>query len=117
MTKDLSDNAMTQTEPIRKCGNALLSQGNTHFSLAEGMCFSGSNQISDYTGDGESRSCSDGRGKYHGGQFVIDVHQIDDAIAFHQSSVACMTCGKDYFSQADLRLTCSNGDNVSLDIC
>ena len=83
------------------------------------MCFSGSNQISDYTGDGQSRLCSDGHDKYHGGQLVIDVHQIDKAISVHQSSMACMTRGKDYFSQADLRLTCSviSSGDISLDIC
>ena len=124
LTADLSDSAMTRTEPIRKCGSASLSKGNTYFSLAEGMCFSGSNQISDYTGDGESRSCTDGRGNYFGGQFVIDVYQIDDAIAFQESSMACMTCGKDYCSQtnsqSDSRLTCSiisSSDHVLPNIC
>ena len=126
LTEDLSDSATTRTEPIRKCGSASLSQGNTYFSLAEGMCFSGSNQISDYTGDGESRSCTNGRGNYFGGQFVIDVYQIDDVVAFQESSMACMTCGKDYCSQmdlqSDLRWTCSiiilsSSDHVLPHIC
>ena len=103
MTKDLSDSADSRTEPVRKCGSASLSQGNRYFSLAEGMCFSGSNQISDYTGAGESSSCSGGHGNYFGGQFVIDVYHIDDVIAFQESSTACATCGKDYYSKPDLK--------------
>ena len=111
MTEELSDSAMTRSEPVRKCGTASLSHGNTYFSLAEGMCFSGSNQIADYTGDGESSLCSGGRGSYIGGQFVIDVYRIDDPIAFQESSAACLSCGKDFCSQTDLqsvwRLMCS----------
>ena len=110
-TEELSDSPITRTEPIRKCGTASLDRGNKYFSLAEGMCFSGSNHLSDYTGDGESRSCSDGLGNDLGGQFVIDVYQIDDVIAFQESSVACSACGKDFCSQLDpqtnWRLMCS----------
>ena len=111
MTTDLSDSPTSRTEPVRKCGSASLDQGNTYFSLGEGICFSGSNQISDYIGGGESQSCSDGRGNYFGGQFVIDVYHIDDVIAFQDSSTACVTCGKYYCSETDLqsnwRLMCS----------
>ena len=112
MTRDLSDSPTSRTEPVRKCGTASLDQGNTYFSLGgEGICFSGSNQISDYIGGGESQSCSDGRGNYFGGQFVMDVYHIDDAIAFQDSSSACVACGKDYCSEPDLqsnwRLMCS----------
>lgn len=103
MTEDLSDNAITRTEPIRKCGSASLSQGITYFSLADGMCFGGSNHIADYTVDGESTSCSEGRGNYLRGQFAIDVYQINDIMAFQDSSTACETCGKDYCSQPGLQ--------------
>ena len=92
MTRDLSDSptSRTCTEPVRKCGTASLDQGSTYFSLGEGICFSGSNQIiSDYI----SQSCSGGRGNYFGGQFVIDVYHTDDAIAFQDSSTACVACG------------------------
>ena len=111
MTTDLSDSPTSRTEPVRKCGTASLDQGNTYFSLAEGMCFGGSNQISDYIIGGESQLCSDGQGNYFGGQFAIDVYHIDDVIAFQDSSTACMTCGKDYCSEPELqsnwRLMCS----------
>lgn len=111
MTRDLSDSPTSSIEPVRKCGTSSLDQGNTYFSLGEGICFSGSNQISDYIGGGESQSCSSGRGNYFGGQFVIDVYHIDDAIAFQDSSTACVACGKDYCSEPDLqsnwRLMCS----------
>ena len=103
MTEELSDNAGTRTEPIRKCGSASLSQDHTYFSLADGMCFSGSNQITDYTVDGEATSCSEGRGNFLEGEFVSDVYQIDDIIAFQDSSRACVACGKDYCSQSSLQ--------------
>ena len=45
--------------------------------------------------------CSDGQGKYFGGQFVIDVYHIDDVIAFQDPSTA--TCGKEYRSEPDLQ--------------
>ena len=103
MTRDFSDSPTSRTEPVRKCGTSSLDQGNTYFSIGEGICFSGSNQISDYIGGGESQSCSGGRGNYFGGQFVIDVYHIDDAIAFQDSSTACVACGKDYCSEPDLQ--------------
>ena len=77
----------------------------------KGICFSGSNQISDYIGGGESQLCSDERGSYFGGQFVINVYHIDDVVTFQDSSTARVTCGKDYCSEPDLqsnlRLMCS----------
>lgn len=100
MTKELSDSPIKRTEPVRKCGTAALDHGNMYFSLGEGMCFSGSNQISDYTEGGESRLCIDGRGSStDAGQSAIDVYHIDDMTAFQDSSVACATLGKDFCSE------------------
>lgn len=81
---------------MRRCGSAARRGGHTHFALALGMCYSGSDNQADYIVAGESEACDKGRGNLLNGHFSIDVYNITDSTSFQESVSASETCGPNF---------------------
>ena len=84
-TADLSDDPVTRTEPIRKCGMGAQQRDYQFFAISVGYCISGSTQVADYTSERSSNLCNDGVGAYFRGHFLMDVYEILDKNAFLDS--------------------------------
>ena len=86
-TEDLSDDPVTRTNPIRKCGSAAQQRRFTYFAISVGYCISGSNRLSDYQYV-RSNLCQNGVGNYYRGYFLMDIYQIVNQGTFADSLVA-----------------------------
>ena len=95
-TELLSEDPSNRREPVKRCGSVARQGGHTHFALALGMCYSGSDNLADYTVAGESKACNKGRGNLADGYFSIDVYNITDSTAFQESVSASESCGPNF---------------------
>ena len=98
----LSEDPSTRQDPVRRCGSAARRGGHTHFALALGMCYSGSDNLADYIVAGESEACDKGRGNLLNGHFSIDVYNITDSTSFQESVSASETCGPNFCINDDM---------------
>ena len=87
---------------MRRCGSAARRGGHTHFALALGMCYSGSDNQADYIVAGESEACDKGRGNLLNGHFSIDVYNITDSTSFQESVSTSETCGPNFCINDDM---------------
>ena len=84
LTEDISDDPLTRTEPIRKCGQAAREFQYSVFAVSIGYCISGSNRVRDYQYV-RAGICNNGIGGYSSGYFVMDVYAIVDVQTFQDS--------------------------------
>ncbi len=88
IASQLTDEPTTRTDPVRKCGIAVLSLGYRVFALtAGGYCISGSNRLPLYQYS-RSQLCVNGRGGYNNDteSFVLDVYVITNRQMFDNSA-------------------------------
>ena len=89
---ELSDNPLTRTEPVAKCGLAATKQGYKYFGVATGYCISGSNNKEHYNNSKSYSpgSCNNGVGAvyYKGGYsyYYMDVYKVTGASSFTASA-------------------------------
>ena len=91
-TPELSDNPLTRTEPVAKCGLAATNQGYKYFGVSTGYCISGSNNKEHYNNSDSyyPGRCKDGVGAIHyRGRhtfYFMDVYEVTDASSFTASA-------------------------------
>ena len=91
-TPELSDDPLTRTEPVAKCGLAAVKLGYGYFGVSVGYCISGSNNSKHYNNSNSYYPglCNDGVGAvYYSGSltyYFMDVYQVNDVSSFSASA-------------------------------
>jgi hypothetical protein len=87
MAADLTDDARSRTEPIRKCGLAAHRYGHLRFALLLGNCIAGGNTSEAFTRSGSSVLCEGGiGGHFNDVIFAMNVYQITNESQFTTSA-------------------------------
>jgi hypothetical protein len=84
-TDDLSDNPLTRTDAVEKCGKGAMHFNYTAFSVTLGFCISGSNDVVEYYGLA-GPFCRNGEGGTFLNFYYHDVYEIVDIQAFSDSA-------------------------------